>query len=259
MLRSLARKTLRTAQVYSSPELKYKVQLRWRNLVRRPFEADFEVLRYFRPPQGSIVVDVGANRGQSIFATRLYHRDIPLVAFEPNGETMRKLEWYTRNVSNVRLIQSALGVEQGVLQLFTPIYRGYVFDGLASTVRSAAEDWLNPRRVFFYDRRRLEIREETVPVQSLDSFQFRPAFLKIDVQGAEELVLRGALETISSHKPIILAEQSPQSRFRELLRPLGYEAYRYDHGVLKRQSELGANVLLVPPERKEDLSLPIVE
>jgi FkbM family methyltransferase len=48
-----------------------------------------------------------------------------------------------------------------------------------------------------------------VPTVSLDSFQLKhdpPLVVKIDVEGGEQLVLQGAQEFLSRHKPMILLE-----------------------------------------------------
>lgn len=60
----------------------------------------------------------------------------------------------------------------------------------------------------------------------------QPALIKIDVEGAEELVLRGAGETLRRHRPVVVFEHGAGSaehyggtpdRIHELLAELGYE------------------------------------
>ncbi len=54
-----------------------------------------------------------------------------------------------------------------------------------------------------------EVNEITVPTERLDDVLpegFEPSFMKIDVEGAELLVLRGAAETIARHRPVIVFE-----------------------------------------------------
>ncbi|HEV2927277.1 MAG TPA: FkbM family methyltransferase, partial [Propionibacteriaceae bacterium] len=63
-------------------------------------------------------------------------------------------------------------------------------------------------------------------VRTLDSFDFRDvALLKIDVEGMEQAVIRGGLDTIARSRPVIYAEAWDDS-YRDatgaLLEPLGY-------------------------------------
>lgn len=74
--------------------------------------------------------------------------------------------------------------------------------------------------------------EQTVEVRRLDDLYQGPCdFLKIDTEGYEELVLRGAPELLKN-KPVIIVEQKPNNAQRfgleetgavELLKKLGYE------------------------------------
>lgn len=66
----------------------------------------------------------------------------------------------------------------------------------------------------------------TVPIGRLDDFDLRDvALLKIDVEGMEPQVLRGARETILRERPAIFAEaetEEARKRNAAVLEPLGY-------------------------------------
>jgi FkbM family methyltransferase len=75
--------------------------------------------------------------------------------------------------------------------------------------------------------------------------EVRPAFIKIDVEGAEEEVLRGGAETLREHQPVIAFEHGRGSAdhygttpqvMHTLLTDLGYEIFGLDHdGPYTRQ------------------------
>lgn len=76
---------------------------------------------------------------------------------------------------------------------------------------------------------RMRVGAGDLPMRTLDSFDLEPALLKIDTEGMEPQVLRGGLETIAQHRPVILAEAwgpNEHAAAAEILEPLGYRWLR---------------------------------
>ena len=51
-----------------------------------------------------------------------------------------------------------------------------------------------------------EKRSEIIEIKTLDSFNLEPDFIKIDIQGYEISVLKGASKTLEKFKPTLLIE-----------------------------------------------------
>lgn len=253
-------KFLRTAQTMWPPvaDAKYYFQFMLNKVLQRPFDKDFAILSCLTPPADTIFLDIGANRGQSVAAMRLYHGETPIVAFEPARATFMRLMRYTAGVRNLTCTQAGLGDAPGRLTLYTPVYRGYVFDGLASTIRAEAEEWLNPDRIYMFDPKKLMIEAEEIEIKTLDSLRLAPCFIKLDVQGAEAQVLNGGRATIARWRPLIMAERAPGDQVLETMASMGYAEFRYEAGVLRPGAEGRKNAFFIPPDRATALGLSII-
>ena len=180
-------------------------------------DEDFEILRrYLRP--GDTFVDCGANIGHfSLVAARLVGPSGHVVAFEPVAETRAALERNvaTNGLTNVEVLPWALGATAGV----APFYAMADGGGLSSFAPS------DPARG----------REFQVDVKTIDDclrdIQGSVRLVKIDVEGAESVVLQGATELLRRYRPPLLVEVeddhlkrqgTSEVELRELLRSFGY-------------------------------------
>lgn len=89
------------------------------------------------------------------------------------------------------------------------------------------------------DHREDELERITVRVEDLDSAlpdDYVPAVIKIDVEGAEEQVLRGAAATLARHRPIVVLEHNASAHHfgtssetvQELLAAAGLRVFDID-------------------------------
>lgn len=149
---------------------------------------------------GATVVDAGANFGHyAMVAANRVGAGGAVFAFEPHGPTFALLAENAelQPCSNLYPVRAGLGAEDGEMPIFA--------------------DASNPGGHSFLDWNRRDDRgaAESVPVRTLDGFLAEHApgraldVLKIDVQGLEMDVLRGAGRTIARDRPAILCEVTP--------------------------------------------------
>ncbi|MDZ4849276.1 MAG: FkbM family methyltransferase [Pirellulaceae bacterium] len=162
----------------------------WRGL-RIGVAPSVEHLSILRSLDVDGIIDVGANRGQFTLACQLAQPGKAVVAFEPipgEAKIFRKVHGLS---SNVTLVESALGESKGTATLHLS--------------QSADSSSLLPigRRQTECFRDTAEVGTIDVPVQRLDDLSDlwsgrSRQLLKLDVQGYELNVLKGAVQTLST-------------------------------------------------------------
>jgi len=148
---------------------------------------------------GESAVDVGAHIGS--YTLRMARRFKRVVAFEPNpfNRYILGLNLQLNKTENVKVEDAALSDRDEISSLF--IHRAA--DGTGS---------LNPLHYGFkYDR------TVQVKVKKLDDFEYAKIdVLKIDAEGYELSILKGATRTIERSKPILAIEVHSARSFGDI-------------------------------------------
>ncbi len=152
-----------------------------------PFE--IEVLKNLVSP-GETVVDIGANVGvHTLFASRAVGPTGTVIAVEPDPDNfaLLKLNVSKNGVKNVRLVQKAVSDAAGSVAL-------YQYDD--NRARLSLRDLHRSGR---------SVQVEAVTVDELLAECSEPiALVKMDIEGAEPLALRGMSETMARNPRMIL-------------------------------------------------------
>lgn len=160
---------------------------------------------------GSVFIDVGAHYGfySAVFAELARGRRIKIIAVEPDRDNFRCLERTVAHFVNAEaiLLPVAAGDRDGSISLYR--------SDAAPCLHSFAENASRP--VYEVESLRVDriVAEHVGPDE-------RIALMKIDVDGAEAFVLRGASETIDKHRPIMFIEFSPTSLRAAAIDPRGF-------------------------------------
>lgn len=163
-------------------------------------------------------VDVGTNLGVVAALTSVASRNTRVIAIEasPTTAEMARLTFQANSLSNCKLVQRAVGDREGELELRSSAFHS----GTAS---------LAPRR----QRRTDQVTKVKVtPLDTLmEELNVGPiSVIKIDVEGFEPEVLKGAMTVIQAHLPTIILEFNAATKARGFdfdgvfgpLRSLGY-------------------------------------
>ncbi len=174
-------------------------------------EMEIELFRQLIRP-GDIVLDIGANIGShTLYFSKAVGQKGLVLAFEPQRIIFQTLcaNMALNSILNVQCCNVAVGEIPG--SIIVPILNYNVennFGGLNLGTFESGE------------------QVQVVPIDSLNLP--RCNFLKIDVEGMEINVLKGAKKTIQKHKPLLYVEDDKEensSVLVEYISSLGYKMY----------------------------------
>lgn len=135
---------------------------------------------------GGTFVDVGAHIGSVVAEVKRHRPDARVVAFEAIPEKAVRLRAKFRDI---RVECCALSDREGTSSFF--------IDLAQSGYSSLAEG-------------RENVQEIEVPLRRLDGFGITADVVKIDVEGAELGVLRGATAMLERSRPVVMFESAPE-------------------------------------------------
>ena len=151
--------------------------------------------------KGSVFVDVGTNIGFfSLLASRIVSEEGKVFSFEPIPhcvEQVKKSVSVNKDIHNITIFPFACGVEEGSSKIYlhsSNVGGSSLSSKIGKSATSAPEKELNVR------------------IAKMDSVLGREDHIdviKIDVEGMEFAVLRGAENMLKKHRPILVIEYSP--------------------------------------------------
>ena len=147
----------------------------------------------------AFAIDIGANIG-------LWSKDLSeyfnnTVCFEPNKKCIECLE---KNINKKKSViyNHALGSVNTEMDLYTPS-----FSGGSSFINNTRIGTNEDGSKIYGEFSKNTPKQKTI-IKTLDSFNFQNVdFIKIDVQGFELEVLKGAYKTLREYSPIICIEE----------------------------------------------------
>jgi FkbM family methyltransferase len=209
-------KTRRKIEQGQTPDLSFLADLRQQVSALPP-------LRHLarRWPADAAAIDVGANIGEYAWALAQHMRRV--IAIEPVPELAALLR--RGAPGNVEVVEGVMGATAGEVQLRVPNVNGRRAGALATV----ADHDFKFSDIENFDT--ITVKQFTVD-DLARTRNVKPFVVKIDVEGYEMHVLRGATQVIHAHRPLLLIEieRRHNDGFAEVftwLASQGYEAYDF--------------------------------
>jgi len=164
-------------------------------------DAAFKYVKKF-----GVAIDAGANIG--LQSVRLAQKFDQVHSFEPTSVNYDCLIDNVKNFSNVQVHKTGLGEceESAIIKLPVESKNCGAFS------------------IIDFNSYEEAVLTEQITISPLDKFQLSPDFIKIDTQGFELFILKGAKNTLKN-KPVLLLEcekKQEKHLINEYLNPLGY-------------------------------------
>jgi FkbM family methyltransferase len=164
-----------------------------------------EIIGLFRPKEGDTVVDIGAHMGRyTIPSSKSVGASGKVIAVEAHPYNFRMLQHNLRlnKLTNVSVLNQAVYSQKARLKLYLPDE-----DLGFTTHHSLMANYLNAKLSKDVERSYIEVEADTLDNLLKIRGVRQVNWIKIDVEGAEYEVLKGAEEVLSANKRIsILVE-----------------------------------------------------
>lgn len=200
-----------------------------------------ERLLYALLKRNGAFLDVGANIGY--YSVYMRPKVKAIYCFEPDPRAFAQLEKNVPKNAEVHLVAAAMGETPGEAR-FTLAANTEI-----SHLSKGGQDGI------------------TVQMHSVDSFVrdhgLAVEAIKVDVEGADMGVLRGAVETMKQQQPIVITESAVTAEFLQLIAGLPYRVFAYArHPELRTlsfveikavaQADIETKMLFLLPDHRVD-------
>jgi FkbM family methyltransferase len=183
---------------------------------------------------GKLLLDVGANLGQSVISLNRLFPQSKIMSFEPNPACHDVLKKVAAKIGQTEVYFVGLGDATDCLTFCVPV----LDDGTQLLQEGSFDPSVFSQEV---TRERIgaafNLRKIEIDVHRIDDLDVNPSLIKVDVQGFEMQVLRGAINTIRRARPVLFLERDAriEDELFSFMDPFDYE-YRI----------LGCNIIFLP-------------
>lgn len=208
--------------------------------LKRWTASDDQMAGFYRQfvSDGDLCFDIGANLG---CRTKVFlGLGAKVVAVEPQDACMRVLRRAYTGDPRVSLVQAGVGAQEGEEEM--------LISSQWHEVSSFSREWINAVRQSGRQQHVRWERYQRVPMTTLDALiarHGRPAFIKIDVEGYEERVLRGLSRPVDALS-FEYSPETPEAAFAciDRLDAIGQATFNVavaEHLQLDRRDWMGAD------------------
>lgn len=163
------------------------------------------------------IIEVGCNDFQITKILFKMKKEIRVTCFDPKKNKIRikNVIFYNHALSNVNI--------KG--KLFIPYYKGFELSSLSSLMKQSLYNYFKKNKI---DIKKIKIKEKNITIRKLDNKNFIFQFFKIDAEGSELQIIKGALSNIKKNNPVILLEKNKDLyKIEKILKKLKYEKFYY--------------------------------
>jgi FkbM family methyltransferase len=197
-----------------------------------PTDAFIEQRRLLQGSAPLIIFDVGAHRGESALMYKGLFPTAAVYSFEPFPQSFAAFQKETAHLANVQAFNVALSDRVGEAEFNSNNYTGT--NSLLNTAPNAEEVW--PGRVTD-TKEQIRVQTTTLDRFCQEHSIARIDLLKVDVQGAEPLVLKGGEQMLRGGKVRLVyteimtlpsyAGQQELPEFLRMMQDYGFELFNF--------------------------------
>lgn len=181
------------------------------------------MIKHMQP--GQTYIDIGAHFGYfSLLAATLVGENGKVYAFEAAKNTVAILKKNTANFAGVKVFHNAVSDKEETIKFyeFPILYSEY---NSMDIKQFSNEGWMQ-------DYKPAETEVIAVSLDKVAAEMPRPDYIKIDVEGAEDKVIRGGKDLLNKYEPVVIMEFLSEDRLNiahsnalQGLNDLGYKAH----------------------------------
>jgi len=176
------------------------------------------IMKYLRPywQQASTILDIGAHIGSHSFLYGFFNPQAKIFAFEPQREIYKVLQQNIKERPNITAFNTCVGHQD---MMTTLSQRTHCGENTEEPIVYGEGPIMNLGGVSIGEG------GQPVPMIRIDSLGLTSCdYMKLDVEGAEGLVIQGAANTIRKYRPVICYEYADYLDISGLSKTLGLES-----------------------------------